>query len=201
MLHLHWRLFWFALAWWARPSRKKFKDTPPSFSHRRPSTCYVRVEESVCKAAASYHEYVTEHPPACAAPTSLSCLPTHGPLACHVQRTFFRPCSKGGTDPSERKTVEEIERPGGTRLDRALCIRYLAIILGGSQSTGEEKRVSLSVHSTRPIKRAKHAGPLGTLHAAHVGRGEGGKLGSLLKLKKTHEPRPAGICGPSLPRL
>lgn len=70
--------------------------------------------------------------------------------------------------------------PGGTRLDRALCIRYLAIISGGQPEHGGRKKGFTVRPFIKADQASKHAGPLGTLHAAHVGRGGGGReLGSL----------------------
>lgn len=174
---------------------RKLKDT-------HPSSCLVDQAHvtyvhgcgwmgPVCKAPASYHEYVTERPPTPALTASTGPIRLiRGPLACQRQRTFFRPCSKGGNRPFRAQNGARIERPGpgGTRLDRALCIRLSGDHLGwAARARGERKKVSLSVHS-RPIKRSRHAGPLGTLHAAHVGRGREGSWAlilSLLKLKNT----------------
>lgn len=136
---------------------------------------------SVCKAPASYHEYVTERPfPQHAQHRQAYQTQSVGPLPAHAQRTFFRPCSKGGNRPFRAQNGAESKDPGGPRLDRALCIRYLAIISGGQPEHGVERKKGFTVHPSKADQASKHAGPLGTLHAAHVGRGGGGReLGSL----------------------
>lgn len=131
----------------------------------------------VCNAPASYHEYVTERPPPRHAQHRQALSDSFvGPLPANAREHSSVHVRRGGTDPSERKNGARIERPGpgGTRLDRALCVNLSGDHLGWQpEHGGRKKKVSLSVHS-RPIKRSKHAGPLGTLHAAHVGRGGGG---------------------------
>lgn len=50
----------------------------------------------------------------------------------------------------------------------------------GSQSTESKEKKGFTVRPFKADQASKHAGPLGTLHAAHVGRGGGGReLGSL----------------------
>lgn len=159
--------------------------TAEDFRNSHPSLCYmvgqthdtyVWVDGSICKASAPYHEYVTERPSI--RNTDRPIRPSHLPLPAR-QRTFFRPGSKGGTDPSERRTVGE-SKPGGPRLDWVLCIRYLAIISGPHRARERRKRFQLSTHPRqiegflRPTKQTRWTSD--TQHTAHVGRGGGSWL-------------------------
>lgn len=165
----------------------------------RPHICYVCMDGkmgSVCKASAPYHEYVTERPSAFAAPASLSgslvapCLPARKYSSVQVRRE--------GTDPSERKTVEE-SKPGGPRLDWVLCLTYLAIISGPHRAREREKRFQLSIHprqiegfpgrsSKQASKRASTLG-LGHYSTQHTWAAEEGA--GILKLKVKNPGLPA----------
>lgn len=143
------------------------QDTHPSLTSQATTYAACVWMGYVCKAAA-YHEYVTEPFIHRAYQAHLSpsppCLP--------AQRTFFRPGSKGETDPSERKTVRS--RPGGPRLDWVLCISYLAIISGGS-GHGGRKRFHCPLEGRSKVSQADQASKA-TQHSntAHVGRGREG---------------------------